>query len=37
LLNRGKCGREAYDVNDKSLGTFPTTPEAAAALPEAAA
>jgi hypothetical protein len=34
LLNRGRCGWEAYDTSDKSLGTFPTTQEAAAALPE---
>jgi hypothetical protein len=36
LLNRGKCGWESFDVNDKSLGTFPTTQAAAAALPEGA-
>jgi hypothetical protein len=34
LLNRGRCGWESFDVNDKSRGIFPTTQEAAAALPE---
>jgi hypothetical protein len=34
LLNRGKAGWEVFNADDKSLGTFPTTQEAAAALPE---
>jgi hypothetical protein len=34
LLNRGPQGWESFDADDKSRGTFPTTQEAAAALPE---
>jgi len=32
LLNRGKCGWQAYDAVDSSLGTFTTQGEAAEAL-----
>ena len=32
LLNRGKTGFEAFDAAERSIGTFPTQDEAAAAL-----
>jgi hypothetical protein len=32
ILNRGKLGFEVYDVNDVSLGLFPTQKAAADAL-----
>jgi hypothetical protein len=35
LLNRGKCGWESFDANDKSRGVFATMKAAADALPEA--
>jgi len=33
LLSRGRLGVEAFDADDRSLGIFPTTQEAAAAIP----
>jgi hypothetical protein len=32
IVSRGVCGVEAYDANDKSIGTFPTQAAAADAL-----
>ena len=32
IVKRGKCGFEAFDLDDKSLGTFPTDHEAADAV-----
>ncbi len=35
ILNRGRDGFEAFDVNDRSLGVFPSVKAAAAAVSEA--
>jgi hypothetical protein len=32
IISRGRDGYEAFDLDDKSLGLFPTQREAAAAL-----
>ena len=34
IFARGKLGFEAFDADQKSLGTYPTQREAAAALPD---
>jgi hypothetical protein len=37
IIARGKTGFEAFDVNDRSLGLYPSQREAAAALRNARA
>jgi hypothetical protein len=32
LIRRGKCGVEAFDLDDRSLGVFASQPEAIKAL-----
>jgi len=36
IVQRGKCRFEAFDLDDNSLGTFPTDHEAADAVTRAA-
>jgi hypothetical protein len=32
IISRGKCGHEAFDVDDRSLGMFPDQASAVAAI-----